>query len=353
VSVFALNLTELFREMHVSLEFRILPWSTTKTEFIAASNKYEMQIRVWAGFESIWRGALRDAVALFTDALAFDHSSMHAFVGRAMAHEQMRDYEQAQKDYDRALQLDQGCVLALCRCGWTRLALNQTREAQENCSKAISLAPNQSAPHNNLGNTRTVTGNMAGALTEYNKAIRLAKSDREQASVLVNRGVLRYVQGLWKESAADLKKGIGLCEELSCWSHFLLWHCHARANDRSAGDAKLGDYLSSLEAKPKCENPAWIAALGGLLLGRMSEETTLSMLDTDETMQTRERYCEVRFHLGGLALLDGRLQIARKHFQECLNTNIIVAPEYVCAHAELSRLGDCCERTGTARNLNA
>jgi len=338
LSVFAVDWTELLREMGVALELRVLPWSASKAEFAAASNKYEMQVRVLAGFDRIMRGLARDAVALFTDALSIDSSCVQAFLGRAMAYEQLYNDQQAHNDYDSAVQLDQRCVLALCERGWTCLALGKTRAALDDYAKAISLAPTQSGPQNGLANARTVMGDTAGALTAYNKAISLARSDRERASVVVNRGVLRYVQGLWGKASADLRKGIGLCEDLSCWSRFLLWHCRARKGERSKGDVTLNSYLSSLERKPKGEELDWSAALGGLLLGKVSEETALSLLDTYDPVRTQERRCEAHFHLGSLALLSGPVRSARKHFRKCLDTGFTMAPEYVCARAELSRL---------------
>jgi tetratricopeptide (TPR) repeat protein len=280
MSLFASDWNELFQEMDISLRYRIVPVSASKAEFLAVSNKFETQVCVRVGFEHIAYGNLRDSVASFTHALAIEPSCLNAFVGRAMAHERMLDYEQAHRNYDRAAQLDPSYALALCGRGWTGLALGKTRAALDDCAKGVSLAPTHSAPHTNLGSARTVAGNMTGALVEYNKANELAKSDRERATVAVNRGVLRYIQGLWEKAAADLKKGIGLYEPPSCWSHFLLWHCHARRGDRSTGDVNLDAHLSLFKREPKGEHSGWFAAVGGLLLGKVSEETTLSMLDS-------------------------------------------------------------------------
>ena len=339
MSAFEFDWTELFREMDITLELRILPWSASEAEFVAVSNKYETQVRVLSGFNRIIYGPTQDAVALFTDALSFDPSCVHAFLGRAWVYELMYSYEHAYKDYDRAVQFDPRCVIGLCGRGRTGLALGQTHAILDDYAKAISLAPTHSAPYNSLANTRTVMGDTDGALTAYNKAINLARSDRERAGVVLNRGVLRYLQGLWERAAADLRKGIGLCDDLPCWSRFLLWHCYARKGERSKGDVTLNAYLSSLERKLKGEKLDGFVALGGLLLGKVSEKTTLSLLDMHEPVCTQERHCEAHFHLGSLALLNGSVGGARKHFRKCLDTKFSMAPEYVCARAELSRLG--------------
>jgi tetratricopeptide (TPR) repeat protein len=325
--------------MGFTLEFRILGWSASKEEIYAASKKYELQVCVLSGYDRITHGLARDAVSLFTDALSIDSSCVLAFLGRAMAYEQMYNYQQAHQNYDSAVRFDQHCVLGLCGRGWCYLAIGETQAALDDYAKAISLAPTHSCPQNGLANARIVMGDTSGALLAYNKAIKLARSDRERASVVVNRGVLRYLQGLWGKAGADLRKGIGLYEDLSCWSHFLLWHCHARSGKRSKGDVTLNAYLSSLERRFKCKGLDWYLALGGLLLGKVSEKTTLSLLDMHEPVCTQERHCEAHFHLGSLALLNGSVGGARKHFRKCLDTKFSMAPEYVCARAELSRLG--------------
>ena len=338
MSAFALDCTELLGKMDICLRIRILPLSASKAEFAAASHKYEKELRVLSGFDRIGRGANGDAIALFTDALVLDPLCMSAFLGRAIAAHQMHHYERAHRDYDRVLQLNQDCVLALCGRGWTRLAFGQCHAALSDCTAAASLMPTFSAPHNSVGVVRTVAGDWANAQLDYVKALKFARSDRERVCVLVNRGILQYAQGQWSGAATDLRIADELCAELACPSRLLLWHCHARTGDRKQADKDLAVHLSKLKRLPKHRNSGGDAALGELLLRKSSEEDILSMLDTEEIAFILERRCEAHFHLGCLALLEGRVHAAANHFRESLDTSDFAAPEYVCAQAELSRL---------------
>ena len=254
MSSFKFNWKELIQEIPLSLEFRLLSWSASEEELWAASNAWETQVRVLSGFDRFVNGPTQEAALLFTDALLIDPSCMNAFLGRGIVYEVMNNFEQALNDYDQVLQLDPHCVVALCRRGWTHLSLGQTSAALDDYTEAISLAaPTLVFPTHSLAIAKTVMGDAEGALTVYDKTLLLARSDEERADILVNRGVLRYTQGLWEESADDFQKGIHLCEDVSCWSRFLRWHCYARQGKRSTGDAIIDTCLSSLDRGPKAE----------------------------------------------------------------------------------------------------
>ena len=338
MSLYAMDWNKPLQELGIQITLRILPWSTSKEESLEFSAKYETQIRVASGFYRIAHGVYQEAIDLFTEAIEIDSSCVHAFLGRAKAHELMGDYEPAYTDFDSALKLDQQCALALCGRGWTRLALGHGQAALIDCDMAVALAPAHSAFHNNLGNAKATIGDLPGALIAYEKALGLASSDSERASVLANRGTLKYIQKKPEEAMVDLRKAIRLSGTRYGWCPLLLWHCQARTEGRHTADSELHGFMSFPDCDPENEVLNWALALGGLLLGSVSNVKVTSLYELSDVSVKTERYCEMHFHLGSLAQLDGQVQVAARHFQQCMDTNVVLAPEYSCAKVALSLL---------------
>jgi tetratricopeptide (TPR) repeat protein len=189
------------------------------------------QIGVWKDSFSLWDAVIEAA----PDRVPF------AYNNRGLAFREAGMPEQALKDFDRAIALDQRYADAYTSRGWTYEALGRTDLALEDYARAIELDPAGPIVYNDRGMlflsqgrpdlavedlTRAVaadpgfapayvnrglafeqTGDLAGALRDYTTAI---FADPSFAAAYTNRGLLRLRSGRTDEALGDLDRAIEL-----------------------------------------------------------------------------------------------------------------------------------------------
>jgi Flp pilus assembly protein TadD len=97
-----------------------------------------------------------------------------------------KKFEQAVKEFQRAIALDADFAEAHDDLGVAYTRLNRYREAEAEFRRTIELIPDESQPHSNLGWVLLATGRRAEAEASGRRAIHLAP-DNAAAHRLVDR----------------------------------------------------------------------------------------------------------------------------------------------------------------------
>jgi len=126
---------------------------------------------------------------------------------RGVAYAKLNKYEQAIKDYDRAIELNPALAEVYNNRGITYAELNKYDQAIEDYDKAIELNPNYADAYNNRGITYTKLNKYEQAIEDYNRAIELKPN---LAEVYNNRGVAYAKLNKYERAIKDYGKAIEL-----------------------------------------------------------------------------------------------------------------------------------------------
>jgi len=126
----------------------------------------------WLGRLATRRNNLSEAVALHTEAVAADPSSVKALDGLGLAYQASGDFARAVETFRRAINLDQTCS-PWPRHNLATLLLEQKRDsdASDFAREAVRCSPTFAPAEYLLGRVDERAGRVADALTWYQKAI--------------------------------------------------------------------------------------------------------------------------------------------------------------------------------------
>ena len=130
-----------------------------------------------------------------------------ALTSAGATHLQMREYERAIRDFDRALVLDPGFVAA-----WRQRALayrgkGDHERALADLEQAILLAPSDPRFYTDRGVTYELLGDYASAIRDFSRAIAFKPN---YAPALEGRGRTYFYLGNFAQAASDLQRGLAL-----------------------------------------------------------------------------------------------------------------------------------------------
>lgn len=138
----------------------------------------------------------RDAIADYTQAIAFAPNEPAAYNNRGVTKSDLGDKKGAIADFDRAIALDANDAKSYYNRGNAKAQLNAPKTALVDFNKAISLSPNLAQAYLSRGTTKSLLGDTKGGLADFNKAIEIDP----------NYTVAHYNLGLAKSASGD-KKG--------------------------------------------------------------------------------------------------------------------------------------------------
>jgi serine/threonine-protein kinase len=171
-------------------------------------------------------------VAELTETIRCQPDSADAYVERADAYLEQKEYDKALADFDRAIRLDPGNADAFLGRGCVHSEKDEDDLALADFNEAIRLAPEAAAPYVCRGNLHGGRQEHKEALADFERAVQL---DPEDADALIGRGkALRDLKS-YERALADFQKAIRLApgspdgySELA-W----LWATCPRANVRN------------------------------------------------------------------------------------------------------------------------
>jgi tetratricopeptide (TPR) repeat protein len=120
---------------------------------------------------------------------------------------QMREYDQAIADFNRALDLNPNYANAWFNRGELRYAKGNYTEAIDDYNQALRLNPRDAAAYNSRGHARYRIGQFREALDDYNQSVQF---DSKNAAAFTNRGDAYMDQGQYERAATDYRTAIQL-----------------------------------------------------------------------------------------------------------------------------------------------
>ena len=163
-----------------------------------------------------------DAIADYDRAIALDPSYAMAYNNRGFAKTHKSDYDGATDDYDRAIALDPNYAAPYGKRGFAKLNKADYDGAIDDCSRAIAIDPNNAAAYNNRGTAKAHKGDHDSAIDDYDRAIAI---DPNNAALYDSRGVAKLNKGDYDGAIDDCSHAIELKpdEALAYRNRGMIW----------------------------------------------------------------------------------------------------------------------------------
>lgn len=268
-------------------------------------------------------GALEDA----NQALRLADKHDGARFVRAQALRALGKYGDALKDYERLRRTlpDNDDVLAgLADC---ELNTGNNPSARLSFKKLAEKYPDNGWAHLMLG--RALFG-----LQEFEKAIpsfgRAAELKIDPANTMRWIGYCRFALGEDQEAIAMLKEAVAATSAVTPYPYLVL-HVAIRRAELSVTDSPLEEVLDSWESE-------WARALGGYLLGTLSDKELVKLAKAAKDQSIRdEQLCEAYYYIGATRIVEMDTVAAEVFFERVLGTRKSTFIEYTFARSELRR----------------
>lgn len=162
-------------------------------------------------------GQLQNAVTAFDKAIELNPNDPDLFVNRGLAKEGMNDLTSAVTDYQAALARNPDHGLARHNLGVLAARQGLDATSEKFLTEAIEKSPGLPYPHAQRGFARFERKDYAGALQDYNEAVRLDSSD---VDYVINRGVVKEKLRDLNGALADFSKAATMAPNAAnAWFH--------------------------------------------------------------------------------------------------------------------------------------
>lgn len=224
---------------------------------------------------------------------------------------------EAERCYERLLELDSNWVFALNNLGYIRMARGEFERAEESFSAYRRIAPDQANPHDSLGELYLITGRYNEAQREFERAVEIRSDFCASWSHLID---LALLQGRLEEA----KELLDRAESAVCSPEFLqsekcrlaVWSGVAESSPLRT--VRLGEEHSCRETKLDALSAT---LLYGAALSSDSEE--LARAIEADVSKARGKYDgavmpnALALHIEGMRLSrEGEIENAIGHFRE-------------------------------------
>ena len=139
--------------------------------------------------------------------LAIAYCLAEAYYKRGSSYNELKQYERAIKDFDKAIALKSDYIEAYFNRGVNYVELGQYERAIKDFDKAIKLKPDYASAYNNRGVSYNGLELYEHAIADYDKAIEL---DPEHAAAYHNRGASYLRLELYERIRTDYDKAIDM-----------------------------------------------------------------------------------------------------------------------------------------------
>jgi lipoprotein NlpI len=266
------------------------------------------------------------AASVLATPTACDRSSRDAaaMTSAGVTHLQQGEYDRAIRDFDRAIAMQPGLVVAWRQRGVAHTAKGDYDRAVADYDQALVFAPNDPRLHADRGAVLVLLNDYDRALRAFDRALSIKP---DHAGALEHRGRTHFILGNWAQAAADLQRGLNPTEpnpRAAFWLH--LARQRLKQDDRS-------DFASYVTPS----DTAWPAPITRFFTGEIRSDSLLRLVAADTTDSLRE--CEAAFYLGEDAVARGQTDSAAVLLRESVARCPKERGEYRAAAAELRRLG--------------
>ena len=248
-----------------------------------------------------------------------------ALTSAGVTHLQMRQYERAIRDFDRALALEPGLVVAWRQRALAYRSKGDYERALADFEQAILLAPSDARHYTDRGVAYELLGDYPSAIRDFNRAIAFRPN---HASAIEGRGRTNFYLGNFAQAAADLQRGLALD---TADAYGALWLHLARQRLRQDDSEDFAAHAALIDST------RWPAPIVRYMLGDIRPDSLRSLAAGAELDGQAQR-CVVSFYLGEGALLRGDAAAAQSLFDETRTTCPKELNEHRAAVAELQRM---------------
>ena len=166
---------------------------------------------VYCGIASFHElGFYRDGVTFFTEAIARTPRNALCYNNRAVYYgNELHDHEAALKDFDKAIEINPGYMVAIVNRGVTYEHLGKKEEAIASLQKAFAVNPNSPDPDVifRIANLRYLLNDFTGSIADYN---RLLAMDKLYPRIYSKRAGSEAMLGQSEEALKDADKAVSL-----------------------------------------------------------------------------------------------------------------------------------------------
>lgn len=255
-----------------------------------------------------------------------------ALTSAGVVHLQQGQTDRAIHDFDQAIALQPGLVVAWKNRGLAYKNKGDFERALADYDQAVLLAPGDARLYNDRGMAYTGMNDLPHAIRDFDQAITLKP---DHALAIKNRGRAHFYLGNFAQAAADLQRGLSLD---STNTYVVIWLHMARQRLKQNDSA---DFVAHLAIT---DTTRWPAPVARYFLGALSADSLRALAAETNSDVQKDQRCAAAFYLGEAALLRGRRDEAAPLFQETRAACPKDWTEYMAAVAELQRL-----RPGTAQ----
>ncbi|HTK49280.1 MAG TPA: tetratricopeptide repeat protein [Gemmatimonadaceae bacterium] len=249
------------------------------------------------------------------------------FTTAGVAHLQQKEYDRAIRDFDRAIALQPGLVVAWRNRGLAHREKGDFERAIADYDQAALLSPADARVFNDRGLAYVGMDDYAHAIQDFDRAISLKP---DHAAAMQNRGRTYFLLGNHAQAAADLQRGLLLD---STNASAVIWLHLARQRMRQ-------DDASDFAAQSAvADTTRWPAPVLRYLQGRLSADSLRAVSDSTDADSRADQRCAAAFYLGEAALLREARDSAATLFEETRASCPRAWTEYKGAVAELRKLG--------------
>ena len=184
------------------------------------------------------------AETLLTQVIQLCPQNAEAYYYRA---HQKKDYEEALRDYDKAIEINPLYIDALDDRGNLKICLNDNIGAIDDFDRVIKLAPLNPSAYVCRGIAKENTNDKKGAMMDYNRSIEL---DPKRFYTYIKRGHLKFVLNDISGALNDLNKSLEITpnypETLECRAK-----CYRKLAEDEQDDNKKTEWIAKAEADEK------------------------------------------------------------------------------------------------------
>ncbi|MDI9314235.1 MAG: tetratricopeptide repeat protein [Hydrotalea sp.] len=221
-------------------------------------------------------GKYNEAIKDFDKAIELNPQHAEAYYNRGNAKIDLGQYDSAIKDYNEAIKLNPQHADAYNNRGNAKNGLGQHEEAMADYDKAIELKPQFAEAYNNRGAAKYNLGKHNSAIKDYDKAIEL---NPQNAEAYNNRGAVKGQVGQFVEAIKDFDKAMELNPKYA-----------AAYNNRGAVKGQVGQFVEAIKDFDKAIelNPQFADAYYNRGI------TKSSLADEEEAKGNKKRADELR-----------------------------------------------------------
>ena len=229
----------------------------------------------------------KDEFTLWSDVISKSPNKARGYDSRGNAYYRAGKFEQAIKDFNKAIELQPAYGTAYNNRGNAYKNTAKYKQALEDYSKAIELQPKYAEAYSNRGLVLNDAGKFEQALTDFEQAVKLQPNN---ASTYLNRGIVNTGAGKFDQAITDFNQAISLVPDYT-EAYLSRGMAHAKF---SQPDKAIADYSKAIEMNPQFAQ-AYVNR--GVVFGAQ-EQPEKAIADYNKAIEIDPKYATAWYNRG-------------------------------------------------------